>query len=255
MARTPKAKALGAALRQVREKKGMLLRELSAVIQRDIGSISRWETGERTPQPEQVAQILSTLGVNGERYDEIMTLAYRTNESQWVAITLPEQRQQMVAYLAWEQDAERMVHVGPLLVPGLLQTEEYVRAIMMAAGVPAGEIELRVSARVRRREVITKQHDPARLLALVGQAALNRGIGGRQTMLGQLRFLLEMTTRPNVELRVFPDNRDWHPGLEGAFGSSRRAAGQSCTWRPAGQSSCCTRTTTSPPTGGRSTES
>ncbi|HET6214006.1 MAG TPA: helix-turn-helix transcriptional regulator, partial [Micromonosporaceae bacterium] len=75
----------------------MLLRELGSAINRDIGVISRWETGERTPKPEQVAQILSTLGVNGDRYDEIMTLAYGTNESQWVATTLPELKQQMSA--------------------------------------------------------------------------------------------------------------------------------------------------------------
>lgn len=117
MSRTPKARALGAALRQAREEKHQLLRELGAAINKDIGVISRWETGERTPKPEQVAQILSTLGVNGDRYDEIMTLAYGTNESQWVGTTLPEQKQQMVAYVDWEQNASRIVEVGPLLVP------------------------------------------------------------------------------------------------------------------------------------------
>src|SRR5262245_47523636 len=109
MARTPKARALGAALRQAREENHLLLRELGSAINRDIGVISRWETGERTPKPEQVAQILTTLGVNGERYDEIMTLAYGTDQSQWVATTLPEQKQQTVAYLDWEQNASRIV--------------------------------------------------------------------------------------------------------------------------------------------------
>ncbi|HEV8562254.1 MAG TPA: helix-turn-helix transcriptional regulator [Actinophytocola sp.] len=89
MARIPKARALGAALRQAREGKHMLLRELGAAISRDIGVLARWENGERTPKPEQVAQILTRLGVDGQRYDDIMTLAYGTNESQWVATTLP----------------------------------------------------------------------------------------------------------------------------------------------------------------------
>src|SRR3989337_2870589 len=99
MARTPKAQALGAALRQAREDKELLLRELAAMIKRDIGVLSRWETGDRTPKPEQVAQILTTLQVGVERYDQIMTLAYGTNESQWVATTLPEQKQQIAAYV------------------------------------------------------------------------------------------------------------------------------------------------------------
>jgi len=61
--------------------------------------LSHWETGDRTPKPERVAQILATLDVNGERYARIMTLAYGTNESKWITTTLPEQRQQMVAIL------------------------------------------------------------------------------------------------------------------------------------------------------------
>lgn len=217
MARTPKARALGAAIRQAREAKGLLLRELAAAINRDNGVLSRWETGERTPKPEQVAQILTKLGVEGCEYDEIMTLAYGTAESQWVATSLPEQRQQMTAYVHWEQNATRIVEVAPLLVPGILQTSEYISAIMSAPGVPTGEIALRVTSRIGRREVIERQHRPASLLVLLGQSALNQHIGGRRTMLGQLAHLLELAARPNIEVRIVPDRAGWHPGLEGAF--------------------------------------
>jgi hypothetical protein len=154
-----------------------------------------------------------------------MTLAYGTNESQWVATSLPEQRQQMAAYVDWEQNASRIVEMAPLLVPGLLQTSDYVRAIMTAAGVPAGEITMRVTSRLGRREVITKKK-PAELLVFLGQSALNQDIGGRQAMIAQLDHLLEMASQPNVELRVVPDHRGWHPGLEGEFAiiESTRAA-------------------------------
>lgn len=222
MTRTPKAQALGAALRQAREERKLLLRELAAAIGKDIGVLSRWETGDRTPKPEQVAQILTRLEVDGDRYDEIMTLAYGTKESQWVATTLPEQRQQMAAYVDWEQRATRIIEVAPLLVPGLLQTADYARAIMSAPGVPEGEITMRVTSRLGRREVITKKK-PATLLVLLGQAALNQGIGGRQVMLGQLEHLLDVASRPNIEVRVVPDHRGWHPGLEGAFTYIRSA--------------------------------
>lgn len=216
MARTPKAQALGAALRQAREEKGLLLRELAEAINRDVGVVSRWETGDRTPKPENVAQILTKLAVDGDRYDDIMTLAYGTNESQWVAVTLPEQRQQLAALVDWEQRADRIVDMQPLLVPALLQTPEYVEGIMTAAGVPAGEIALRVTSRLGRRQTITKRK-PAELLVLLGQGALNQDIGGRPTMLRQLDHLLEMAAKPNIELRVVPDHRGWHPGLEGPF--------------------------------------
>lgn len=228
MARTPKAQALGAALRQAREDTGLLLRELAAAIKKDIGVVSRWETGDRTPKPEQVAQILTKLEVNGEHYDEIMTLAYGTNESQWVATTLPEQRQQLAAYVDWEQSASRIVEVAPMLVPGILQTSGYVRAIMAAGGIPDGEIAFRVATRIGRSEVITKTK-PAQLLVLLGQSALNQNIGGRDAMIAQLDHLIEMAAKPNIELRVVPDHRGWHPGLEGAFAiieSSRPATGR-----------------------------
>lgn len=217
MARTPKARALGAALRQAREQTGMLLRELGAAINRDAGVLSRWETGERTPKPEQVAQILTTLGVGGERYDELMTLAYRTDESQWVATTLPEQAQQMAAYIDWERTASRIVEVAPLLVPGLLQTNDYISAIMTAGGVPEDEVSARITSRIGRRDVITRLAGPADLVVLLGQAALNQWVGGADVMAEQLRHLVVMAARPNVELRIVPDRVGWHPGLEGAF--------------------------------------
>jgi transcriptional regulator with XRE-family HTH domain len=216
MARTPKARALGAALRQAREGKGLLLREVASAISRDTGVLSRWETGDRTPKPEQVAQILTKLDVDGNQYDEIMTLAYGTNESQWVAFSLPEQRQQMAAYVDWEQGATRIVEVAPLLVPGLLQTSDYIKAIMTAAGRPSVEIASRVTSRIGRREVITKAK-PAELLVLLGQGALDQDVGGQDVTIEQIRYLLEMMKRPNISLRIVPDRRGWHPGLEGAF--------------------------------------
>ena len=216
MARTPKARALGAALRQAREEKGLLLRELAAAINRDLGVLSRWETGERTPKPEMVAQILTKLGVEGEPFDDIMTLAYGTDESQWVATTLPEQRVQMAAYVDWEQNATRIVEVAPLLVPGLLQISDYIRAIMTAGGVPTGEIEQRITNRIGRREVIGKVN-PAKLLVLLGQNVLDHDIGGPQVTVAQTRHLLEKAAQPNIDLRIVPERSGWHPGLEGAF--------------------------------------
>ncbi|HEV8558112.1 MAG TPA: DUF5753 domain-containing protein, partial [Actinophytocola sp.] len=108
------------------------------------------------------------------------------------------------------------VEVAPLLVPGILQTGDYIRAIMTTPGVPSGEIASRVTTRLGRKEIITKQN-PADLLVLLGRAALNQGIGGRQVMIEQLAHLLEMASRPNVEVRIVPDDRGWHPGLEGDF--------------------------------------
>jgi transcriptional regulator with XRE-family HTH domain len=238
MTRTPKARALGGALRAAREDRGLKLRELATRINRDPGLLSRWETGERTPKPETVSQILTTLGVNGTRYEELMTLAYGTDHPQWAATTQPEQRQQLTAFLDFEQNATRIVEVAPLLVPGLLQTSEYVRAIMSAGGVPAGEVAARVAVRIGRREVLTKPR-PAQCLALIGQAALQQDVGGQAVTFGQARHLLEMARRPNVDLRIVPNHRGWHPALEGSFTFIESEQASPVVWLETRRSGLC----------------
>lgn len=217
MTRTPKRRALGSSLRQAREAQGLTGRELAARLKLDQSILSRWETGDRTPKPEQVVQLLTALGINGEQYDEIIALSYGPDDPSWVATTLPAQRQQLEALLDFEQNADRIIEVSPLLVPGLLQTGDYIKAMMLEdKPVPPGEIAHRVAVRIGRREVITRK-EPAKLLALVGEAALHQAIGGDAIVLDQLRYLLEMARRPNIDLRVFRLKTNWHPALEGPF--------------------------------------
>ncbi|HEY0807502.1 MAG TPA: helix-turn-helix transcriptional regulator, partial [Pseudonocardiaceae bacterium] len=225
MGRTPKALALGAALRQARTERGLVLRDLAAQLNHGSGVLSRWETGDRVPKPEQVSRLLAKLGVEGDRFEEIMTLAYGIGVSPWVATTLPEQRQQMLAFVDWEQSATSIVEVAPLLVPALLQTDDYIRAIMTAGGVPDGEIATRITNRIGRRHVL-KQQFPARFLALLGTATLRQEIGGHQAAVAQAKHLLTMARLPNVDIRIIPDGHGWHPALEGAFSliESDRAA-------------------------------
>lgn len=214
--RTPKARALGSALREAREERGLGLRQLASDLGKDAGQLSRWENGERAPRPTDVAQILTHLGINGERYEEIIAICSGTHDPRWLAVTLPEQRQQLGALLEFERTATTITEVSPLLIPGLLQTSDYARAIMTAGGVPVTEAETRVAVRVGRRDVILRR-DPARLVALVGEAALRQVIGTRKVMIEQLEYLGEMAKLSNVDLRVVPFSSGWHPALEGLF--------------------------------------
>ncbi|MBB5157727.1 helix-turn-helix domain-containing protein [Saccharopolyspora phatthalungensis] len=216
MTKTPKGRALGSALRQARQDRDLTVRAFAAQLGRDPGVLSRWETGERTPKPEHVAQILTSLGVNGEQYEEIIQLTYGANDPNWVATTLPAQRQQLAAFIEFEQNATKILEAAPLLIPGLLQTSDYTRALMTEARIPAGELATRVAVRIGRREVITRNR-PARFTALVGEAALRQIIGSRELVAAQLRHLLETARRPNVDLRVFRFDSGWHPALEGPF--------------------------------------
>jgi transcriptional regulator with XRE-family HTH domain len=215
--RTPKGRALGRALRDAREASGRKLRAFAEELGLDPGLLSRWETGERAPRPEQVAQILTRLGVNGERFDEIIALAQGIEDPRWLALTLPEQHQQFSALLELEEMARRITHVGPLLVPGLLQTNDYIRTIMSSpGGAPPGEVAARVAVRVGRKQVLS-QSGPPQLHALIGEAALVQLVGTPAIMAEQLRHLVSMSQWSNVDIQVGPFDSGWHPGLEGPF--------------------------------------
>ncbi|GAB3473824.1 transcriptional regulator with XRE-family HTH domain [Amycolatopsis cihanbeyliensis] len=214
--RTPKARALGAALAEARRERGLSQRGLATKTGKSPGTIARWETGDRVPDPEDVAAVLTALEISGERYADIHAMATGTREPRWLAVTLPEQRQQLNALLECGRTATTVTDVSPLLVPGVLQNSEYVRAIMEAGGVPQDEVETRVAVRVGRRELITRA-EPAEFVALLGEAALRQVIGSREVLVKQLRYLLELGELPNVHLRVLPFDSGWHPALEGPF--------------------------------------
>lgn len=214
--RTPRARALGRALREAREATGRGLRAFAEELGRDPGLLSRWETGERTPTSEQVAQILTRLNITGDRFDEIITLARSAHSSRWLAVTIPEQHQQFAALLDLEETATQIIHVAPLLVPGLLQTDDYIRAIMTGGSVPTVEVAARIAARVGRKAVLTRPR-PVHLIAFVGEASLRQQVGSVEIMAGQLRHLLNVAIWSNVDVRVVPFESGWHPGLEGPF--------------------------------------
>jgi transcriptional regulator with XRE-family HTH domain len=215
MARTPKAQALGRELRRVRESAELTVRDVGALLRVNHGTISRWETGERPPKPEQVAQLLSRLNVTGERYEQIMTMSYGHDHASWVAATMPEQRQQLQAMIEFERESTRIVVANPVIVPGLLQTDAYIKAIM--SGLSPDEARGRGNARRERRNPLVRQQEPPLVLAFVGVAAVHQVIGGRPVMAEQIRYLIELATRPNVEVRIMPSDGRWNPALSGAF--------------------------------------
>lgn len=217
---TPKARRLGAALREARTERGWGVRKLATELGKDHSVISRYESGERTPKPEDVATILAVLGVNGDKRDEVLALAHGTDAPQWLAVTLPEQRQQLAALLALEHTADTIVDVTPLLVPGMLQHPLYVRAIMSAGGVPDDEVETRIAVRLGRRETLTGS---VHLTAVLGEPVLRQMIGGRDVLLAQLRHLQKESRRPNVNVRIVPFSSTYHAALDGAYAIIRSA--------------------------------
>jgi hypothetical protein len=180
-------------------------------------TIGRWERGEVVPRPEDVSALLAVLDVPADVREEIIVLARKPDDAHWLAVGMPEQHRQLSTLLDIESTARSITTVSPLLVPGLMQTADYARSIMRAAAVPRQEISTRVAVRIGRRDAITRSRAPVHLHAFIGELVLHQLIGGADVMAEQLRFLGELGSRGNIELRIIPLASDWHPGLEGPF--------------------------------------
>jgi transcriptional regulator with XRE-family HTH domain len=214
---TPRARALAAAIREIRVRSGQSGRKLSVQLGMSHGTVSHWETSRRIPTVEDVASFLAVAGVVGEEKGRILDLARHAAEPNWLTVGMPGIPQQLAG--AWESErAASVITLWTVMtIPGLLQTEEYVRAIGVAGGLPSQEIESRVMVRVSRREVVTRRKDPVEFEALICEVALREAIGGPEVMAEQLRWLGTMAKRKNITVRVVPLGVGWHPGFAGPF--------------------------------------
>jgi transcriptional regulator with XRE-family HTH domain len=121
-------------------------------------------------------------------------------------------------FAAIETEAVSRFAYDPLLVPGLLQTEDYARALFSSHCPPLDEetIELHTEARLNRQKLLTKT-PMVQLSFVVSETALTNQMGGEEVMCRQLEHLLRVGGLRNVELQVMPAASGYHPGLNGAF--------------------------------------
>jgi transcriptional regulator with XRE-family HTH domain len=202
-------------VKALRAETGLVQRAFCELVEIDQGTWAKYETGKRTPTVPTVEKVLDKLEIYGARREEILATVRGADAPRWLATTLPEQRAHQAALIRAERKATVLRHIAPLLIPGPMQTTAYARAIFEAAGLDADEIELRVATRNGRRDVITRP-DGAKLYAILGPAALRQCVGGVKTLIGQLKHLLDLSEWPNIDLRTWDFDADWHPGLEGS---------------------------------------
>lgn len=209
---------LGSHLRRLRESKGISRDDAGYTIRASGSKISRLELGRVGFKLRDVEDLLTLYGVaEGEDRDVLLALAEQANAPGWwhkYGDVLPEWFQ---VYVGLEEAAKLIRTYEVQFVPGLLQTEEYVRAIATRhLSVSPEEVERRVSLRMTRQQVLTR-HNPPRLWAVIDEAALRRSVGGRDVMRGQLERLIEASKLPNVTLQVLPFSVGSHSAEAGAF--------------------------------------
>lgn len=124
----------------------------------------------------------------------------------------------LAKWIDFEQDATRIRNYEPLLVPGLLQTADYARAVISAFDprLTGAQVDQRVRARMARQQLLARPQAP-NLDVVLHQAALRHEVGGREVMRRQLDHLVAMATHAVVTIRVVPLDAGAHSGMEGAF--------------------------------------
>ncbi|MFF0469590.1 helix-turn-helix domain-containing protein [Micromonospora zamorensis] len=210
---------LGAQLRRLRESSGVTREGAGWEIRSSESKISRMELGRVGFKERDVSDLLTLYGVTEEHErDALLKLARDANSPGWwhrYGDVLPTWFQ---SYLGLEAAAALIRTYEVQFVPGLLQTGDYARAVVLLGHGTAGpdEIERRVALRMQRQQLLHRENPP-QLWAVVDEAALRRPIGGPAVMRGQLTALIEATKSPNIRLQVIPFAAGGHAAAGGAF--------------------------------------
>ena len=215
---------VGAKLRRLRTDMGLSREEAAEAIRASAWKIHRLENGQVGFKQRDLVDLLALYQVTDpDEVDELLTLAREANVPGWwqhYGDVLP---QWFRTYVDLESAATLIRTYEGMFVPGLLQTDDYMRAVIRDASLESSEeVGRRVRLRMARQILLTREHPP-RLWAVMDEAALRRPVGGREVMRGQLERLIDATKLPNVTLQVLPFGAGAHPAMVGAFSILRFA--------------------------------
>ncbi|KUP97750.1 DNA-binding protein [Thermobifida cellulosilytica TB100] len=197
---------IGRQIREHRQHAGLSQEELAKLVALSPTMLSAMERGVRGIKRDHVERIDAALGTPGT-LTELWDRSRRTGLPTWY---------EKVADI--ERAASEIWVYHPLLVPGLLQTQEYAEHIFRVGrprDTPA-EIEDLVCGRMSRKAIFDRERPP-RLVVVLDEGVLRRPTGGREIMRRQLDHLLAESAKPHVSLQVVPYDSDHHPGLSNGF--------------------------------------
>jgi len=182
------------------------------------GTLYRLETARARPQRRTLMALMDLYGADDQLRADLLAISRSADDQGWLQpyqSTLPEA---YTAYISFEAEAQSVRNYESLLIPGLLQTEDYARAVV-TGGLPTAsddEVDQRVRARMERQRLLDRE-DPLEFWAVVDEAALRRVVGGHRIMRAQAAHLVDVARRPNVTVQIIPFEAGAHPGMPGSF--------------------------------------
>ncbi|WP_346269499.1 helix-turn-helix transcriptional regulator [Pseudonocardia sp.] len=210
---------LGTQLRRLREELGITREAAGDAIRASHAKISRLELGRVGFKERDIADLLTLYGVDdAEERDRWMQLVRQANEPNWWHRYTDVLPSWFELYLRLEQAASIIRSYQVQFVPGLLQSEQYARAVIVQGhgGEDAEEIDRRVNLRMTRQKLLTEPDAP-RFWAVIDEAALRRAFGSPAVMQEQIGHLLELAEIPSVTIQVLPFSSGGHAAAGGPF--------------------------------------
>ncbi|GAB3105836.1 helix-turn-helix transcriptional regulator [Streptomyces calidiresistens] len=206
---------LGAELRLLRDGRGLTTEEVGAHLNCHNSKISRLELAKRACTKKDFEALMELYGVRGRKRTELEALMRRGRQRvpPWWHAYNDVLSANYAEFLAYEAEATHCREYQPLLLPALVQTSDYARAVTDngIAALGPDQIDVLVEVRMRRQERL-REENPLHLDLLITEAALRLRVGNAEVMSAQLDHLLALTDLPNVSLRVIP----FHAGARGA---------------------------------------
>ncbi|GAA1504100.1 helix-turn-helix transcriptional regulator [Sphaerisporangium rubeum] len=204
----PSVKSLtifGDELRERRMRAQVTQQQLADMTQFSRSLLAFIERGERTPSRNLAQRCDDALRADGE----LLHL--------WTQLTRDASPRWFRTWLEVEEEAHTLHTWQPLVIPGLLQTEDYARAVIRGeAGITTTQVEKAVNARLERQQIFAREAPPM-LWAVIDEGVLHRPIGGRTIMRNQVRRLLDAIESPHIGIQVVPTTLGITTGLLGGF--------------------------------------
>ncbi|SCE65668.1 Helix-turn-helix domain-containing protein [Micromonospora matsumotoense] len=212
---TIRARRLRRELRRLRDLRGLTVDDVARSVGWHRAKVIRIEQGHSGIAADGLRKLLDLYDASSEERDALTSLARQARQKGWWSVygdVLPDD------YVGFEAEAESISTFQSLHIPGLLQTEEYARAIIHAGRTTASKDEVdRVIAARQARKILLTRDAPPKLWIILDEAAVRRVVGGAKIMSVQLGRIIEACQLPAVEVQVLPFAAGAHASMGGAF--------------------------------------
>lgn len=208
-------------LRRARADTGLTQDQVANAMDWSLSKVIRIETGAVGVSTNDLRALLRLYEIHDQdRTDELVELARASRQTSWWSKYREDISSQYLQYIEYEEAASVLRSYDPLLLSGLLQTEEYAAAIMRELADPGTAAELiqtRIGIRLTRQRLLLEQIAPPTLIFVMDESAIQRLLGEQNVAQGQIARLVNLANRPNITIEIVPFSVGLHRGMLESF--------------------------------------